>query len=316
MANSTQQRRDPNRPVLPFMRWRHLAAAVSLLLVVGSLVGLAFKGLAFGLDFTGGTQIEVVYQQAEPLDSIRHTLVQAGYDKAVVVYFGSERDVLVRLPQGFSDQAGAALVDILREASGHPVSLQRIEFVGPQVGEELREQGGLALLMALGGIMIYVSLRFQFKFSVSAVAALIHDVIITLGVFAWGQLDFDLTVMAAVLAVIGYSINDTIVVFDRIRENFRKLRAYSPEEIIDISLTETLGRTIATSFTVILVLLALFFLGGEMIHNFATALIVGTVVGTYSSIYIAANIALMMGISREDLVLPPRQTEVIDDGRP
>ena len=304
------------RRIIPFMRWRFIASALSLTLVLASLGALAFKGLAFGLDFTGGTQIEVIYDQPEPLDGIRQTLQQAGYGSAVVVYFGSERDVLVRLPEGFSDAAGAELVGVLREASGHPVSLRRMEFVGPQVGEELREDGGLAMLLALGVVMLYVAFRFQYKFSVGAVVALIHDVIITLGVFAWFQLDFDLTVMAALLAVIGYSLNDTIVVFDRIRENFRKLRKPSPAEVIDISLSETLARTLATSFTTLLVLFALFLLGGEMIHNFATALLIGIFVGTYSSIYIAANILLEMNITREDLVLPPKQSAALVDPLP
>lgn len=315
MANDTAGSTGGAAPrhIIPFMRGRKAAAALSGLLVLVALAGLAIRGLAFGLDFTGGTQVEVVYEQAEPLDTIRQTLLEAGYGNAVVVYFGSERDVLVRLPQGFSDAAGAELVEVLQRASGHPVSLRRIEFVGPQVGEELREQGGLAMLLALGVVMLYVAVRFQYKFSVGAVVALIHDVIITLGVFAWLQIDFDLTVLAALLAVIGYSLNDTIVVFDRIRENFRKLRKQSPTEVIDISLSETLARTLATSFTTMLVLVALFLFGGEMIHNFATALLVGIFVGTYSSIYIAANILLQMHITREDLVPAQRPAgEAID----
>jgi preprotein translocase subunit SecF len=301
--------------IYPFMQWRKLAAGISLFLVLLSLWSLATRQLALGLDFTGGTQIEVVYQQEVALDDIRATLEEAGYQNAVVVNFGSDRDILVRLPQGFSDEAGAALVETLRQGSGADVTLRRIEFVGPQVGEELREQGGLALLLALGVVMAYVAVRFQYKFSVGAVVALAHDVIITLGVFSWLQLDFDLTVMAALLAVIGYSLNDTIVVSDRIRENFRKLRKTDPVALIDISLTETLGRTLVTSFTTVLVLGALFFFGGEMIHNFATALLIGVLVGTYSSIYVAANILLAMGICREDLVLPPKEEQEID-GRP
>jgi preprotein translocase subunit SecF len=218
----------------------------------------------------------------------------------------------VRLAQGFSDEAGAELVETLRKESSTGVSLRRIEFVGPQVGEELREQGGLAMLMSLAVVMLYVAMRFQFKFSVGAVVALAHDVIIILGLFSFLQLDFDLTVLAALMAVIGYSLNDTIVVADRIRENFRKLRSGEAIEIINISLTETLGRTLVTSLTTILVLLALFFYGGEMIHNFATALLIGVVVGTYSSIYVAANILLLMNISREDLVIPPKEEQEVD----
>ena len=294
------------------MRWRKLAAAFSLVLIVGSIGSLATRHLALGLDFTGGTQIEVFYADAVPLDEIRQTLVGAGFDGPVVIQFGSERDILVRLSQNFSDEAGAELVEALRLASGTEVTMRRMEFVGPQVGEELREQGGLALLLALGVVMLYVAIRFQFKFSVGAVVALAHDVIITLGVFSLLQLDFDLTVLAALLAVIGYSLNDTIVVADRIRENFRKLRTGEPIHIINISLTETLGRTLVTSFTTILVLLALFFFGGEMIHSFAFALLIGVVVGTYSSIYVAANILLLMNISREDLVLPPKEDREVD----
>jgi preprotein translocase subunit SecF len=300
------------KTVLDFMRWRKLAAAFSLLLIVGSILSLATKQLALGLDFTGGTQVEVYYADAVPLDDIRQTLATAGFDGAVVVQFGSERDILVRLSQSFSDEEGAHLVEILRQASGTEVTLRRLEFVGPQVGEELRDQGGLALLLSLGVVMLYVAVRFQFKFSVGAVVALAHDVIIVLGVFSFLQLDFDLTVMAALLAVIGYSLNDTIVVADRIRENFRKLRAGEPVHLINISLTETLGRTLVTSLTTILVLLALFFFGGEMIHNFATALLIGVVVGTYSSIYVAANILLLMNLSREDLVLPPKEDREVD----
>jgi preprotein translocase subunit SecF len=300
------------KTVLNFMRWRTLAAAFSLVLIVGSIASLATRHLALGLDFTGGTQIEVFYAEAQPLDDIRQALVGAGFDNAVVIQFGSERDILVRLSQSFSDEAGAELVEVLRQASGAEVTMRRMEFVGPQVGEELREQGGLALLLALGVVMLYVAIRFQFKFSVGAVVALAHDVIITLGVFSLLQLDFDLTVLAALLAVIGYSLNDTIVVADRIRENFRKLRSGEPVHIINISLTETLGRTLVTSFTTILVLLALFFFGGEMIHNFAFALLIGVVVGTYSSIYVAANILLLMNISREDLVLPPKEDREVD----
>ncbi len=300
------------KTVLDFMRWRKLAAAFSLLLIVGSILSLATKQLALGLDFTGGTQVEVYYADAVPLDAIRQTLATAGFDGAVVVQFGSERDILVRLSKSFSDEEGAQLVEILRQASGTEVTLRRLEFVGPQVGEELRDQGGLALLLSLGVVMLYVAVRFQFKFSVGAVVALAHDVIIVLGVFSFLQLDFDLTVMAALLAVIGYSLNDTIVVADRIRENFRKLRAGEPMQLINVSLTETLGRTLVTSLTTILVLLALFFFGGEMIHNFATALLIGVVVGTYSSIYVAANILLLMNISREDLVLPPKEDREVD----
>lgn len=299
--------------VIPFMAHRKAAAALSILLIVGSLISLTINGLKFGLDFTGGTLVEVGYSAPVPLHDVRATIAEAGYEKAVVVQFGSDTDILVRLPQADSDRVGVELVSVLRENFDGDVELRRIEFVGPQVGEELKEQGGLAMLMALGLVMVYIAFRFQFKFSVGAVSALIHDVIITLGVFSLFDLDFDLTVLAAVLAVIGYSLNDTIVVSDRIRENFRKLRKGSAELVIDTSLSETLARTLVTSLTTLLVLLALFFYGGELIHSFSTALIVGVVVGTYSSIYVAANILIVMGISKDDLVIPVKEGEEIDD---
>ncbi len=304
------------RATIDFMRWRWVAVGISAILLLASIASLATRQLAFGLDFTGGTQIEVVYGEAVPLDNIRVALAEAGFADAVVVQFGSEQDILVRLPQSFSDEAGAELVETLHQAAGTDVTLRRLEYVGPQVGEELREQGGLAMLLALGVVMLYVAVRFQFKFSVGAVVALIHDVVITLGVFSFLRLDFDLTVLAALLAVIGYSLNDTIVVSDRIRENFRKIRTGDAVEIINISTTETLGRTLVTSLTTIFVLIALFFFGGEMIHGFATALLIGIVVGTYSSIYIAANTLLMLDICREDLLVIPKEDRDEVDAMP
>ncbi|MGI9285391.1 MAG: protein translocase subunit SecF [Pseudomonadales bacterium] len=305
--------------VINFMGIGKLAALVSIVLVVIAIASLVIKGLNFGLDFTGGTQVEVGYEQAPDLNEVRATLEQAGYNNAVVVNFGSDRDVLVRLQtEGVEEQdkVGAQLVAALREAAVGEVDLRRIEFVGPQVGEELREQGGLALLIALLGVMLYVAVRFQFKFSVGAVVALIHDVTIILGLFAFFQWDFDLTVLAALLAVIGYSLNDTIVVSDRIRENFRKIRKSSAIEVINISLTQTVARTIVTSVTTLLVLLALFFAGGEMIHSFSEALIIGVLVGTYSSIYVAANVLLLMKIDQQDLIIPPKEGVDFDDGMP
>ena len=230
--------------------------------------------------------------------------------------FGTDRDVLVRLPQGFSDDEGVAMVDILRAASPVDVELRRIEFVGPQVGDELREQGGLAMLLALGLVMLYVGFRFQFKFAVGAVVALIHDVFFVLGFFSLTGIEFDLTVLAAVLAVIGYSLNDTIVVADRIRENFRKLRRVSTVEAINVSLTETLGRTLVTSLTTLLVLLALALFGGEMIHGFALALLVGVAIGTYSSIYVSATTLLAMGVSKEDVAIPVKEGLESDEAQP
>ncbi|MEH6550961.1 MAG: protein translocase subunit SecF [Pseudomonadales bacterium] len=300
------------KKIVNFMSARWIATALSVVLLLASIGSLATKGISFGLDFTGGTQIEVAFEQPLPLTTIRDELSTAGYDGAIVVHFGSERDVLVRLPKGYADTVGAEMVELLVEKSGQPVELRRIEFVGPQVGEELREQGGLAMLLALAVVMLYVAIRFQFKFSVGAVVALAHDVIIILGIFSFFQLDFDLTVLAALLAVIGYSLNDTIVVSDRIRENFRKLRVSDPVKVINISLTETLGRTVITSLTTALVLTALFVFGGEMIHSFALALLIGVGVGTYSSIYVAANAMIMMGISREDLIPQVSDDEELD----
>ncbi len=301
------------KKIIHFMSQRKLAAGLSIVLLLVSVISLATKGLNFGLDFTGGTLVEVGYSEVVPLSEIRQTLANNGYENAVVVHFGSETDVLVRLPQGYNDKLGNELVSALQRDFSGMIELRRIEFVGPQVGDELKEQGGLAMLFALGVVMVYVAMRFQFKFSVGAVMALTHDVIITLGLFSLFQWDFDLTVLAAVLAVIGYSLNDTIVVSDRIRENFRKLRKGDSEEVINTSLTETLGRTLITSLTTLLVLLALFFLGGELIHVFAIALMIGVLVGTYSSIYVAANVLLMMNICREDLVVPVKEAEEIDE---
>jgi preprotein translocase subunit SecF len=293
--------------VINFMGQRKLALAFSITLLVISIASLATKQLNWGLDFTGGTLLEVHYSDTADLRAIRNITETQGYAGAVVVSFGTDRDVLIRLPHGYSDAQGNQLLALLQEAFGGDVELRRMEFVGPQVGDELREQGGLAMLLALGLVMLYIAFRFQFKFAVGAVTALIHDVIITLGFFSILGMEFDLTVLAAVLAVIGYSLNDTIVVADRIRENFRKMRKMEPLEMIDLSITETLGRTIITSATTVLVLVALALFGGEMIHGFAIALIVGIGIGTYSSIYVAANILLLMGVSKEDLVIPVKE---------
>ncbi len=287
-----------------FMALRWPAAVFSLVLFAISVGSLATKELQWGLDFTGGTLVEVAYSDSADLTEIRSTLDSRGYNGALVVSFGTDRDVLIRLPVGTSDEQGAALLGILQTESSDTVELRRIEFVGPQVGEELREQGGLAMLLALGLVMVYIAFRFQFKFALGAVGALAHDVIIVLGFFSIMGLEFDLTVLAAILAVIGYSLNDTIVVSDRIRENFRKLRRVEPIEVINQSLSETLGRTLVTSLTTLLVLISLTLVGGEMINGFAIALLVGVVVGTYSSIYVAANLLLSLGVSKDDLIVP------------
>lgn len=296
-----------------FMGYRKIAAVFSVLLLLASIVSLVTQGIKFGLDFTGGTLVEVVYDAPVDLNSVRTTLGQAGYEDVVVVNFGSERDVLVRLPVSTSSTLGDELLAALDKDYDGAIDLQRIEYVGPQVGEELREQGGLGLLVALLCVMAYVAFRFQFKFSVGAVLALCHDVLITLGLFSMMRWDFDLTVLAAFLAVIGYSLNDTIVVSDRIRENFRLLRKGSAEEVINLSLTQTLGRTLVTSLTTLLVLTSLFVFGGEIIHSFAIALIIGVIVGTYSSIFIAANVLLAMNISKEDLLMPVKEGAEFDD---
>ncbi len=299
-----------------FMGQRKLAAAFSVVLILCAIGSLVVRQLNWGLDFTGGTLVELHYPQSADLNAIRSTLAEGGYEGAVVVSFGTDQDVLVRLPEGYSDAQGAAMLDTLRAADSIDVELRRIEFVGPQVGDELREQGGLAMLLALGLVMLYIAFRFQFKFAVGAVVALIHDVFVTLGFFSVIGLEFDLTVLAALLAVIGYSLNDTIVVSDRIRENFRKLRRVEAVEVINISLTETLGRTLVTSLTTLLVLLALALFGGEMIFGFAVALIVGVAIGTYSSIYVASNVLLTMGVSKEDLIIPVKEGAEQDDLMP
>ncbi|MEH6357464.1 MAG: protein translocase subunit SecF [Pseudomonadales bacterium] len=290
-----------------FMGKRKFAAILSIVLVVVAISSLAIKQLSFGLDFTGGTLIEVSYEQQADLNLIRQQLALGGFEKPVVQYFGAETEVLVRLPQGYNQEVGGQVLATLSDQGKYNVELRRSEFVGAQVGEELREQGGLGMLLALAVVMIYVAMRFQLKFSLGAVVALGHDVIIVLGVFSLLGWDFDLTVLAALLAVIGYSLNDTIVVSDRIRENFRKMRKGSSIEIINESLNQTLGRTLITSLTTIMVLAALAIFGGEMIRGFSVALIIGVLVGTYSSIYVAANILLVLGISKDDLVIPEKE---------
>ena len=301
---------------LNFMGYRKIAQIASAILLVISIASLSTNGLKLGLDFTGGTLVEVAYDKTADLGSIRSALDTAGYNNALVINFGSDQDVLVRLPQSNNSQLGDELLAVLKQGHEGDIDLHRIEYVGPQVGEELREQGGLGLLAALISVMIYVTFRFQFKFSIGAVVALAHDVIIVLGFFSLLRLDFDLTVLAAILAVIGYSLNDTIVVSDRIRENFRIVRKGQPEDIINRSLTQTLGRTLMTSITTLLVLSSLFVFGGEIIHGFATALIVGVFIGTYSSIFVAANMLLALNLSKEDLAIPVVEGADQEDGMP
>jgi len=288
-----------------FMAWRKIAMVFSAIMMLASVGLVATKGLNLGLDFTGGTVIEVGFSQEADLKSVRETLGSNGFDDAIVQSFGSPRDVLIRLAPRTDIKAetlGTQLLTILNDNSDQKVSMRRIEFVGPKVGDELAEKGGLAMIAALICIMIYVAMRFEWRFALGAVTALAHDVFLTIGLFSLLQLEFDLTVLAAILAVIGYSLNDTIVVSDRIRENFRKLRTGSPSEVIDISLTQTMSRTVITSLTTIIVLLALFLKGGALIHGFATALLFGVFIGTYSSIYVASSVALSLGITKEDLM--------------
>ena len=319
---------------IDFLGRRKLALLGSTVIMLAGIAALLLRGLNLGIDFTGGTLVEVSYAEPVEISVVRGTLREAGFEDAVVQYFGTSRDVMVRLP-GSEDQASAQLSSAVMAALRNPfdevlsegvpgslqrcsrgaaevledcrVQMRRVEFVGPQVGRELTEQGGLAMIYALIGILIYVTWRFEWKFAVGSVAALVHDVLITVGLFAMLQLEFSLPVLAAVLAVIGYSLNDTIVVFDRIRENFRKMRKGSPAEIMNRSINQTLPRTLLTSITTLLVLLALFFFGGEVIHGFATALIIGVIVGTYSSIFVASPVVLTLGVSREDMMLVKKE---------
>lgn len=294
--------------VLNFMRFRTIATVLSIVLMVGSIASMAIKGMNFGLDFTGGTLIELSYDDSIAIATIRNQMEGLGHADAIVQEFGSASDVLIRIPGSETDSSlGRRITDGLNDLYDGDITIKRVEFVGPQVGEQLRDQGGLGVMVAMALVMLYIAFRFQYKFSLGAVAALVHDTVLILGVFSYFGLQFDLAVLAAILAVIGYSLNDTIIVYDRVRENFRKVRRATPEEIINISLSQTLGRTLATSGTTMFVLLSLFFLGGDTIHGFSTALLVGVGVGTYSSIYIASNMLLQLHVTREDLVPPPRE---------
>ncbi len=296
---------------IDFLKIRKIMMVLSIIMVVTSIGSLTKQFLNLGLDFTGGTLIEVGYQSDANLAMIRNDLASVGFDGAVVQYFGSSRDVTVRMAPvaGMkNEEVGNKVLEALA-VSNPNVQMRRIEFVGPSVGEELTEQGGLAMLVALICIMIYVAIRFEWKFSVGSVAALAHDVIITLGVFSILQLEFDLTVLAALLAVIGYSLNDTIVIFDRMRNYFLIIRQVAASEGVKRALNQTVSRTIITTFTTILVLMALFLKGGELIHGFSTALLIGVVIGTYSSIYVASTIALALGVSKEDLMPPEVEKE-------
>lgn len=306
-ANTTER--------LPFMRFRGIAGVISAILLVISISSLFVNKLNFGLDFTGGTLLEVGFDGAADLERVRTALDGADFGDAVVQNYGNQEDILIRLEprEGVkAEQLGTTILESLKAEFDQPVEMRRIEFVGPNVGDEFIEQGGLAMLTALICILLYIAMRFEWRLAVGAVAALAHDVILTLGLFSLLGLEFDLTVLAALLAVIGYSINDTVVVCDRIRENFRKFSKLTPIQTVNRSLTDTLSRTVVTSLTTILVLVTLFFLGGPLIHGFATALLFGVVIGTYSSIYIASTVALAFGVSREDLMPPEVEKEGAD----
>jgi len=301
---------------IDFIGKRMLALLFSLTLIIASIASIATRGLNLGIDFTGGTLIEVAYQQSIEPSDVRNVLTEAGYADVLVQHFGTSRDVLIRLAPHetlSSAEVSTQVLNVLQRAYPDQVDLRRVEFVGPQIGDELTEDGGLAMLYALIGILIYVALRFEKRFAVGAVIALIHDVIITIGFFSIAQAAFDLSVLAAILAVIGYSLNDTIVVFDRIRENFRKMRKGTSVEIMNVSINQTLSRTLITGVTTLLVLIALFIFGGEIIHGFAMALIVGIVIGTYSSIYVASTAVLALGVSKADLMLAKKEGAEADE---
>ncbi|PRB84357.1 protein translocase subunit SecF [Pseudomonas sp. MYb185] len=294
-----------------FMRWRKPFYAIALLFSLFSIGSLAVKQLNFGLEFTGGALVELNYSEPVELESIRQTLHGAGWGDAIVQNFGSASDVIIRLSSEDPELGNQIARLIQREDAEHEVTVKRVEFVGPQVGEELRDQGGLGMLLALAGIMLYVALRFQVKFAVAGLAALLHDAIFTLGLLSFFGIPFDLTVLAALLAAVGYSLNDTIVVFDRIRENLRLMRTSDLTHVINVSTTQTLARTLATSVSTILVLMSLLVFGGESLQSFAITLIIGVVIGTYSSIYVANGLLINLKLTREDLI--PKQLEEVDD---
>lgn len=305
----------PNLTNINFIGSRKIAAAFSIILIIASLYSLVTQNLNYGIDFSGGTKIELAYQQDVAVAEIRQTLQQGGYADSVVQYFGSNRDVLIRLPlseQNSNADVSTKIVSMLDASNVGEAEVLGVEFVGPTFGKELFEKGILALVYAIIGVMIYVAFRFEWKFSLGSVVALIHDVIITLGLFSLLRLEFTLPVLAALLAVIGYSLNDTIVVFDRIRENFRKLRETETQDTMNISINQTLPRTILTSLTTLLVLVALYFYGGDALSGFAATLIIGVVIGTYSSIFVASPTVLALGAKAEDLIVEEVEREGAD----
>lgn len=300
---------------IDFMSRRKIALVLSTVMIIASIASLAIRGLNFGLDFTGGTLIEVGFQTAPDTTDVRNNLSSAGFD-AIVQTYGAATDIVVRIPPAGVEESNAELstrvLAALSQGVEGEIEMRRVEFVGPQVGDELKEQGILAVIYAMVGVFLYVMFRFQWRFSVGAVAALFHDIIISMGVISLVQIEFDLTVVAAILAVVGYSLNDTIVLFDRIRENFPRYRKREPVDVVNTSINETLSRTLMTSTTTLMVLLALFFFGGEIIHGFAFTLIAGVVIGTYSSIYVASTALLMLGVSKYDLMEVEKEGATLD----
>ena len=296
-----------------FMRFRKIAITLSLILFVGSIGSIFTKGLSLGLDFSGGTLVEIQYEDSVDLQEIRGVLSENGYEDFQVVNFGSSLDVLIKIADQPGNSSLGDQIFTLLSSNNFEGELKRIEFVGPQIGSELRDQGGLGMLVALGMILLYVAFRFQYKFALGAVAALGHDVVIILGLFSIFAWDFDLSVLAALLAVIGYSLNDSIVVSDRIRENFRSERALGSEDLINLSLNQTLSRTVITSLTTLLVLFALFFFGGEAVRGFSLGLIIGVLIGTYSSLYIVTTILISLNLSQEDMAVPDVEGAEFDD---
>ncbi len=314
MSNMSQKQTN-TKAMINFMGKRKLAMIFSLLLIIIAIGSLVTKGLNLGIDFTGGYLIEAGYQEDVDIDKVRDALADAGFHDVQVQNFGSSKDIIVRIaPRADINKAsiGDNVLSVLLITSDQEVTMRRVEFVGPQVGDELRDDGGIALLVALGGILIYISMRFQLKSAVGAILALVHDVIITIGAFSLFQLEFDLTVLASILAVIGYSLNDTVVVLDRIRETFRSVRKTTAEDILNMSINQTLSRTLVTSLTTLLVLFSLFLFGGEIIHGFALALIIGVIIGTYSSIYIASSTLMVMKIHKQDFLVVAKE-EIVDD---
>ena len=308
---------------IDFMGIRRMAAIISAVLVVVSLLSLAINSLEFGLDFTSGTSVRLSYSETVDVSNVNQVLQGNGYEDSVVVSFGSDRDIRILLPVNedvaIEDQAtqavevGESISALLQSESSSEVTLLGSDYVSAKVGQELAEQGGLGMLVALGIIMVYIAVRFQFKFSVGAVTALAHDLIITLGIFSIFGVEFNLNTLAALLAIIGYSLNDTIVVSDRIRENFRRMRSASPLDMMNKSLNQTLSRTLITSLTTLMVLFSILLIGGESTQGFAIALIIGVVIGTYSSIYIASNVILYMNVTREDLMTPVKEGGDLND---